>query len=181
MSLLPGNLILHPALLLASGVESLTSRDIRFLNAYRRHFEVNQVKLDKIVSISERDFFVGGILNPINEFFSPENAYCAMLKAQKCRPYMSYHEIYRFYYADYLSGVFSNITKEILRDIANFYQEVPGSTYNLKNERIRMLNQTIVYPKIVALHLCGLGAKLSEAFEFMFDKYDDHLQAATQK
>lgn len=170
-------LFLHPAVLIASGYECLTSADVRFLNACNRHFSANDTSMAQIMIITPDDFELGGIFNPDNRMLEPIIAYRQTTERIPDFPYMNKYQILRHMYQDRLEVTFQQVVQELLRsikqtlgyndmNIANLFSRAETSS-----RAIQLLQKTDIYAKISALHKCGIGNRLSDAFAWVFYKY----------
>lgn len=173
MELMLGSFYPHPALLIASGIDSLTSREVCFLNNFRRYFRISKMDMTEVLTITPIDFQVGGLLNPRNEMIPPEEHFHYCCSLMTCSPYMSREEIYHNFYKSGLDQILSGIKEEIIRDMMNVFDGRASFQGLNLSQRIALLYKTDIHPKIVALHLCGIGSKLGDAFRYLLEAYDE--------
>lgn len=171
------NLFLHPAILIASGFECLTSTDVRFLNACKKHFNPLKDNFAQILLITPMDFELGGIFNPSDEMIEPIFAYRQTSERIPDFPYLNKYQIIKHIYEDQLEMTFQKIVNEILfsikktlgcndMNIARLFD-----TPSTSSKAIKLVEKTDVFQKINALHKCGVGDRLTDAFSWVFHKY----------
>lgn len=163
--------VLHPSLLIASGIECIDSRDVRFLNAYRKFFGQHKYDHDRMLVLTEKDFHLGGIMNPNDFFVIPEHAFARYQSCYVRFPCLTMRQIFELIYQTRLKSILLKVLQELRDDLANSEEE--GK--DLFDFHIRKRNNTSLYPKIVALHLCGFGDKLKDAFRLVVEYH--HQQA----
>ena len=161
-----GSLILHPALLMASGVETLTSRDMRILNSYRLHFYENHFDHPNTIVLSESDFMLGGILNPMGSLREPHQLINQYRPLFRGFPYVQLQSVKSKVYLPLISEILNRIHVEIKKDIQSvaIRRRIPINTLNMTN-----LKNLPPYNKIAAVHMCGFGSKLREAFDYYLE------------
>ena len=170
-------LFLHPAILIASGFECLDSSDVRFLNACKRHFNPIKDNFAQIRLITPMDFEFGGIFNPTNQMIEPINGYKQAQERIPDFPYLNQYQILKYLYQERLEVTFQKITQELLYsiksslgcndlNIARLFDNPSTSS-----RAIKVIQKTDVYKKVHALHKCGLGNRLADAFVWVFHKY----------
>lgn len=159
---------LHPAILIASGVECIDSRDVRFLNAYRRFFAREKYTPNISILIRETDFQLGGIMNPNDLFIIPSQAYSKYQSRYSSFPCLTMKQIRQLVYQKRLQQIATKIWDEVNQDIRSLKIEGADQLYRWLS---RPTSAGEIYPKIVALHLCGLGEKLRDAFGLVLDYY----------
>jgi len=166
------SLQLHPALLIVSGYESITSDDVRFLNAYRRHFDKRNLDKDKTELYGESDLALGGILNAHGAYIDHHrgNQIAALFATY---PYLTIRDIWYQLYAPVLSDVFQRLLNETFRHLSAYSvaHKRPVSFFQPQTSVIRLLESSPCYSMIAALHMCGLGDKLGHAFGWVFERY----------
>ena len=164
-----GSLILHPALLIASGVETLTSQDSRVLNAYRLHFFENRFHHSDTIMLRESDFMLGGILNPTGVLREPQTLINHYRPLFSGFPYVRLNAIKSTVYHPLISDIVQRVLREIKLDIKTLahQRKLPVNTLNMTN-----MKNLSPYNKIAALHMCGLGLKLREAFDYFLQAVD---------
>ena len=171
-----GYLVLHPPLLIAAGFECVTTRDVRFLNAYRKHFTRNASKDNSPLLITADDFKLGGIMNPFDLFLVPSIAYYKC-KSQWCSfPYLTYQQIFQFVYEEELTFLYHRLLNEVLADIRDWAGD--KNIDDLRKKLLRPKESGSIYNKIVALHMSGLGEKLRDAFYYCIDRYREMTPAS---
>ncbi len=170
-------LFLHPAILIASGFECLDTADIRFLNAFKKHFNPHKDNFAQIRLITPDDFELGGIFNPTNIMVEPINGFRQAQERIPDFPYLNQYQILRILYQERLELTFQKITQELLytikgslgcndMNIARLFDNPDTSS-----RAIKIIQKTEVFKKVHALHKCGLGNRLSDAFAWVFHKY----------
>lgn len=167
------SLLLHPALLIVSGFESISSDDVRFLNAYRSHFD-NKTEDDNLTKVyTERDFELGGILNPTADFGSSYEKINQALSLFPTYPYLTRANIWQTLYAPTLVDIFYKLLGEVFQNLTTYsvYHKRPSSFFQSNTSVIRSLESSPCYGQIAALHMCGLGDKLGNAFDWVFSRY----------
>lgn len=171
-------LILHPALLVAKGFESLNTADMRFLHAYRKHFE-GAIELHRTCVYRPEDFLLGGILNPQSDYFDIREAYAEASHRIDSFPYMTMYEIRMHFYYGRILKIFDAMLFELYQGLsiyANQYHR-PISFFQTNAGSMRYLEGSPMYHQVVALHQCGLGRKLVNAFEYVFDGYVRYVES----
>jgi len=166
------SLMLHPAILAARGFESLSTADMRFLHAYRRHFDEAK-DLIKTHVFRIEDFNLGGILNPRSKYLHPEHAFHEAKRRIDSFPYLTLVEVrMHFYYGD-IMRIFEQLMMELYRDLDAFAKvnRLSESFFVAEHATILQLESSPAYLKISGLHRCGMGDKLSHAFAYVFDRY----------
>ena len=165
--------VLHPALLIASGFESLSSKQVRFLNSYRRHFYSNTIEFSKTNVISKKDFELGGIMNPFDQFFDIDSVYRQSSQLINNFPYLTYREIQTQIYFQPIRQIWRELLTEVFLDLSSFCIATKRSRdfFQAATPVLHEISSFPVYNKICALHSCGLGGKLSDAFAFLFEKF----------
>ncbi len=172
-----GNFFLHPAILIASGFECLNSSDVRFLNASRKHFNPHHDNFSQILLITPTDFELGGIFNPTDRMLEPIIAYKQAQERIPDFPYLTKSQIVKYIYQERLEITFQKVIHELLQTIKGTlgYNDTNISRLfdsgNTNARAMKLLQKTIIYKQINALHKCGVGNRLSDAFAFVFHKY----------
>lgn len=177
------SLILHPALLIASGYECITSKDARFLNGYKRHF-TNPAEDKTIVrALSTEDFAIGGILNPSGDFLHCPTIFRECTSGIHSFPFLNKNEIYRYFYLEIFNRLMEKIEFELFRDLDSYLSQIqkPASFLRSGSNAIRSMQKSDVYNKIAALHMCGLGDKLRNAFEIVFRDYHNYSESRNDR
>ena len=170
-------LFLHPAILIASGFECLDSGDIRFLNACKRHFNPHKENFAQIQLITPDDFELGGIFNPTNIMMEPINGFRQAQERIPDFPYLNKYQILRYLYQERMEITFQKITHELLHSVRTSLGINDMNIARLFDNpdtcsrAIKIIQKTEVYKKVHALHKCGLGNRLSDAFAWVFHKY----------
>lgn len=177
-------LVLHPAVLIASGFEAITSRQVRFLHAHREHFHTKTTNLNETLSIVPKHFDLGGILNPCGYLVQSEEAYQQCAEELEHFPYLTRRAILRHFYQQELTTIWSELLLELFTDLSQFcVQHKLSRCYFVPNTKvIHELYSYSLYHKIAALHLCGLGSKLCDAFDYVFKefkKYENAMEPIT--
>ncbi len=167
---------LHPAVLIASGFECVSSSQVRFLNAHRRHFHHKLHDFNETICITFKDFELGGILNPHGAFLDPYEAQVEAASLISNFPYINRKEILKAYYQQELSTIWSELMLELFKDLSEFcIQHKRSREYFQANTKvIHDLYNYPTYHKISSLHLCGLGSKLIEAFKYVFQLFQSY-------
>ncbi len=168
---------LHPAILIASGFECLSSADVRFLNACKKHFNPTQDNFAQVRLISPQDFELGGIFNPDDHMIDPFTAYRQMSERIPDFPYLNKYQIIRYVYDEKLEVTFQRVIQELLHTIKrtlgvndmNIARLFDGSATSAR--AIKLIQKTDIYRQVNALHKCGVGDRLSDAFAWVFHKY----------
>lgn len=172
------SIILHPAVLIAAGFETITSRQVRFLNAHRLHFHSKLHDLDQTFVASISDFELGGIMNPYGILFDAKEAYAEYGAHLINFPYLTRRQILRTLYLVDLDKIWSEMMMELFTDLSDFCIAHKRSRAYLTPSTtvIHELYNYPIYQKISALHLCGLGSRLIDSFAYVFEhfkKYED--------
>jgi hypothetical protein len=174
------NLFLHPAILIASGFDCLTSSDVRFLNACKKHFDPIKDNFAQVILITPMDFELGGILNPEDQMIEPVSAYRKASERIPDFPYLNKYQILKYIYEERLEMTFQKIIQEVLASIKktlgfnDFNIARLFDTPNTSSKAIKLIQKTDVYTKVNALHQCGVGNRLTDAFAWVFYKYKIH-------
>ena len=171
-------LVLHPAVLIASGFDSLSSRQVRFLNAFRQHFASSKYSMDETIVLSKSDFELGGIGNPHASFEDPVVSFQRHALLIDHFPYLSRNEIVKaFYYSD-LIDIWKELLHELFIELENFCHQQKRNIDYLQptTQVLHKLYSYPIYQKIMALHLCGLGNKMMDAFNFIFHQFKKQQQ-----
>ena len=166
-------LMLHPAVLIASGYESLSSSEVRFLHAMRQHFCLYQDKLDEAIVVSPNDFNPGGIGNPYHHLDDPSLRYQQCARAIDHFPYISRMDLFEALYRNDLQKIWQNLLHEVIAELDHISRcrKVAIDGFRPTTEVVHKLYGHSVYQKICALHICGLGQKMMDAFSYVFDQY----------
>lgn len=166
------SLMLHPALIVARGFESMDTSDMRFLNAYRKHFEEAR-ELHKMKVYRPEDFLLGAILNPEDAFHDVNEAYVAARDRIDSFPYMTMYEVRLHFYYGRIAMIYEALCAELYRDLDQYATQYyrSSSYFESSNQVMRHLEKTPIYAKIHALHQCGLGIKLIDTFEVILSGY----------
>ena len=166
------SLMLHPAILVAKGFETLNTSDMRFLQAYRNHFEEAK-ELHRTCIYRPQDFLLGGILNPESEYFDINEAFIEARDRIDSFPYMTMYEIRMHFYYGRIASIFEALCSELYKELEFFAQQyhMPLSSFLDTSRAIRKFERNSIYSKILALHQCGLGNKKSRAFEYIIDGF----------
>lgn len=169
-------IVLHPAVLIASGFEALSSKEVRFLHSYRKHFD--QIKQDtfKTLLLSQKEFELGGILNPFGTFYNIPYQYKLACEKVPNFPYLTRKEIIKSFYSFHLNKIWNNLLHEVFSELTmmRLNQKRPLSYFVPTKKVLHDLYRLPVYHKIAALHLCGMGGKLGDAFAYIFDLFTIH-------
>ncbi len=174
--------VLHPAILIASGFESLSSPQVRFLHAYRCHFHNECYDLTETIVLTKRDFDLGGILNPFGKFFDTEEAYRTFNKSIANFPYLTRTEIIAYIYKYELTRIWAELLGELYGELSQFCitHKRTRDYFQASTNVIHDLSQYPIFNKISALHTCGLGGKLADAFEFIFKNFKEYERLADE-
>ena len=166
-------LVLHPAVLIASGFESLTSKQVRFLNAYRHHFTSRFNKPQETIVLKKKDFQLGGIGNPHASFRDPQETYNLFSTHIPDFPYLTTSDILNAFYLNDLNTIWTGLLNELCCELDHFClaNKWPIEYLLADTKVIHQLYSYPVYQKITALHLCGLGQKVIDAFDFAFEYF----------
>ncbi len=164
---------LHPALLMASGYECIDTRDAKLMNAYRAYFESTQPTLSETRVVRPDDFAPGGICNPFGLFANENTAYMQQMGRVKNFPYLTYSELRAAFYHEPLTQILNKVLNELYDEVEAFLlkNKLPYSFLQPTTDVITRINQTQLYQKIVALHLCGMGEKLRDTFDLIFRQF----------
>ena len=167
------SIILHPAILIASGFDCLSSKQVRFLNAHRRHFHTKIYDLNQTLSITPEDLTLSGILNPFGHFHDVDTIYRKMSQSIPNFPYLSRREILSYIYKEELNNIWSEMMHELFIDLTEFCieQKRPKDYFVSDTNVIHELYKFPIYQKITALHLCGLGGRLLDTFNYVFSRF----------
>ena len=167
---------LHPAVLIASGFECITSKQVKFLNAHRRHFHHKVYDLDKTLSVTQEDFSLGGILNPFGAFLDTKEAQIKASEKVPNFPYLTRRNILKAFYQEELSVIWSELLIELFEDLSEFCtaNKRPRGYFVATTHVIHDLYNYPIYHKISSLHLCGLGEKLIDAFAYVFELFKSY-------
>ncbi len=166
-------LVLHPAILIASGFESITSRQVRFLNAHRQHFHTKACDLNETLSLSPNHYALGGILNPCGYLLDNNQAYHNSADEVNDFPFLTRRAILKYFYTEDMTTIWSELLVELFSDLSYFcVQHKRSRDYFYPSKKvIHELYPNPIYHKISALHLCGLGGKLVDAFGYVFNQF----------
>ena len=120
------------------------------------------------------DFHLGGILNPFGDFHDPRLSYHHAASTIRHFPYLNRNEIHQHFYQPEIDRIWQNLMRELFVDLAHIQLELkrPLSYFQATTSVIHLLKVYPVYNKIAALHLCGLGAKLFDAFGHVFRRFE---------
>ncbi len=167
------NFSLHPALLMASGYESIDSRDAKLLNAYRAYFGSYASNGHQTHIIKPADFIPGGICNPHGHLDDENMSYIRCMGKVRNFPYLTYQEIEHAFYQEPIREVMQRVLNELYDEIEAYLldQKLPYSFLQPTTEVITFLNSSPLYRKITALHLCGMGEKLKDSFGLIFRQF----------
>lgn len=165
--------ILHPAILIAAGFESISSKQIRFLNALRAHFDAHTIHHTDTLVVSKKDFELGGVMNPFGNFYNTDIIYKEIGQSISNFPYLSKKEIYLNTYKSEVDVIWKALQIELFLDLSQFCidQKRPRDYFQSTLQVIHELSPYPIYQKITALHSCGLKSKLTESFEYIFRKF----------
>lgn len=168
------SLTLHPAVLIAAGYECLTSEQTRFLNTLRRHFPDPSHHNTEMITIEKSDCRLGGILNPHTLLQDEQFIYMDAGSRLDNFPYTHKSEIFSTFYFDKMSKIWTDLIQEICGDLEVYsrHLKLPIRHFRPTHQIIHELSDTWIYHKISALHLCGLGAKLADAFAYVFRSFE---------
>ena len=168
------SLTLHPAVLIAAGYECLTSEQTRFLNTLRRHFPDQSHHNVDMITVEVSDCDLGGILNPHTKLQDPQMIYMEAGRRLDNFPYTHKSEIFSTFYYDKMSEIWSDVIHEICGDLEVYsrHLKLPVRHFEPTHQVIHELADVWIYDKISALHLCGLGSKLADAFAYVFSSFE---------
>jgi len=146
---------------------------VRFLNAHRRHFHHKLYDLDKTAPVSQEDFALGGILNPYGDFLDTHQSQLEAAEQIPSFPYLTRRDIIRVFYQEELSAIWSELMIEMFEDLSQFCidHKRPRGYFQASTQVIHELYSYPIYHKISSLHLCGLGEKLLDAFDYIFNLF----------
>ena len=171
------DIILLPSLLLASGFESLSTQDIKFLNNYRKHFDKTKYNLEEIFIVTESDYELGGIMNPYNQMNIPSKVYDLCKSSIPAFPYATREDIKEIVYKQSVDNLFQGLLSEIFSEITHLFEKGDKFIKEAISEQkfsLQCLESIKVFPfyqKVVALHLCGFGTVISDSFNKMLSQY----------
>jgi len=159
--------------LLAAGYECLTSEQTKFLNALRRHFPDQSHHNADMITVEMTDCSLGGILNPHTRLQDPQFIYLEAGSRLENFPYTHKSEIFSVFYYDNMVTIWSDVIYEICGDLEVYSTQLklPVRHFTPTHQVVHELSSTWIYDKIAALHLCGLGSKLSDAFAYVFSSF----------
>jgi|GEM_PF-3148071 len=177
------SILLHPAVLISCGYDCISSKQVRFLNAHRQHFQNKGHLMAETLSITAKDFELGGILNPRGLLDGIEARYYNAAKIVPNFPYLNRREVLQHFYHKELTIIWSEMMIELIHDLSSFCINTKRSqTYFTTSTRvIHDLYPHPIYQKIAALHLCGLGSKLLDAFEYVFRLFKSQVKKSNQQ
>ncbi|MEL6389151.1 MAG: hypothetical protein AAFQ02_03255 [Bacteroidota bacterium] len=159
-----------------SGFESLTSDDVRFLNAHRRHFDEHGKDPFETQLYTLADADLGSILNPVGALHDPKLMGKQLSVIFPTFPYLNRREIWTTLYAPELRSIFRRLVRELYVELSKYSvrHRRPTSYFEAKASVLRQLETCPAYQQIVALHMCGLGEKLIAAFRWIFEGYQSY-------
>ena len=173
------DIILLPSLLLASGFESLSTQDIKFLNNYRKHFDKTKFNLEEIFIVTESDYELGGIMNPFNQMSIPGEVYDLCKSSIPAFPYATRLDLKELIYQSKINSLFEGLLMEIYSDLSALYDEGNQWILEATTEKkfslqgLDGLKTHGVYQKTVALHLCGFGNVIFDSFNKVLSRFLD--------
>ena len=175
-------IVLHPAILIASGFESITSRQVRFLNAHRSHFYSEPLDFYETIVISKSDFDLGGMMNPFGNFFDINHAYRQFGQSITNFPYLTRLEVLKYIYESDLSRIWVELLAELFGDLSEYcvVHKRTRDYFKASTQILHELSNTMLFQKISALHSCGLGGKLLDAFDYVFKKFVEYEKLAAE-
>ena len=167
------SIVLHPAVLVASGFECLTTKQMRFLAAYRKHFTQGLSNAHTLISIEPDDLELGGILNPHGSLESPALILSVATSLFKRFPLVTQQEIFEAYYQKELSTIWQELLVELCIDIEQYCSDTktPIQEIIVDTKLISSLSKKDIYHKVQALHRAGLGDRLLDTFRYVFSIY----------
>jgi hypothetical protein len=171
------DIILLPSLLIASGFECLSTREVKFLNNFRKHLDRSKYDLEEIFMVTTSDFELGGIMNPYNEFGNVSQSMIEYRSLFSSYPYLSRLQIKTSIYEKELEEIVTNLEKEIISDFERLQKDHhPLILHSMANSSftvatVKALQNHLFYQKAIALHLCGIGDILLDTFNYILDKY----------
>ena len=156
------------------GYECLTSEQTRFLNTLRRHFPDQSHHNVDMITVEVSDCDLGGILNPHTKLQDPQMIYMEAGRRLDNFPYTHKSEIFSTFYYDKMSEIWSDVIHEICGDLEVYsrHLKLPVRHFEPTHQVIHELADVWIYDKISALHLCGLGSKLADAFAYVFTSFE---------
>ena len=170
-------IILLPSLLLASGFESLNTRDIKFLNNYRKHFDKTKYNLEEIFIVTESDYELGGIMNPYNQMTVPTSLYELCKSKIKAFPYATRLDLKELIYESSVNNIFETLIDEIHNEMNDLLESgnehiresISEGKFNVQN--LEVFKSFQFYQKSIALHLCGFGDLIIDTFNNILTRY----------
>ena len=101
-------------------------------------------------------------------------------------PYLTLRDIWYQLYAPIIEDIFQRLLSEVYQNLSTYSikHRRPLSFFQPQTSVIRQLESSPCFAQIVALHMSGLGDKLSHAFAWVFDKYkryEQHQQLTAQR
>jgi len=174
-------IVLHPAILVASGFECLTTKQMRFLDNHKSHFSTRQRDWTESCSLSPEDFKLGGLLNPHGRLEDPDRAYVLATDDFPRYPIATWQDIFKKYYVKELTHIWQEILVELCLDLHTYCHDQSKHAEELaaNSSCIHQMSKYPIYQKITALHLCGLGDRMADAFDFVFTIYQQSGQIKT--
>jgi len=157
----------------AAGYECLTSKQIRFLHNTRRHYPSASDHNDSMMTLSISDCDIRGILNPLTELRPADDVYKYASLRLKSFPYTHKSEIFLHFYYEKITQIWSELIDEICTDLEAYSRSLrlPIRHFTATHQTMHQLANTAIYEKISALHMCGLGVKLIDAFDYVFEAF----------
>ncbi len=141
----------------------------------------SKYSLEELFLVSESDFELGGIMNPFNEMQDtsrPESDFKSLFTSW---PYLSRHDIKICIYKPSLEEIFEKLVNEILRHLAILRESNNPHILESLTEggftipRLKHLQDHVFYQKTLALHLCGFGDVVLDAFNRILRKFTSKL------
>ena len=147
------------------------------MNNYRKHLDKTKFDLEEILTVTNCDFELGGIMNPFNQIGEGHILYENCKNLFPSFPYISRLDIQSYIYKDSFDQIFNNLQKEIISEISILV--TTDSPYLIKSidaqkftgNELENLKEFQFYQKTVALHLCGLGDTLLDAFNKILSRF----------
>ena len=133
--------------------------------------------LDEIFLVTEKDFELGGIMNPFNTIDGalPKSVHLHALFPSW--PYLTRGDIKAKIYMPPFDEIFLKLENEIIHHLkilkqtgdSIFLECLSKGSFTIPT--LKHLEKQVFYQKVIALHLCGFGDVMLETFNRMLTKY----------
>jgi len=127
--------------------------------------------------VTSGDFELGGIMNPYNDIYNVSELLPKCKSLISSFPYISRNQIKTAVYKSPFDQIFYNLKEEITSDLLHLKQSknlyilesIADNCFSIKT--LKSLKNHFLYQKILALHLCGFGEFLQDAFNNILEYF----------